>query len=227
MPNVSNLCVRIAVCSLLSSCASPRSSTAATVRACPHCIACVADTRLRAADYTKMINLKDADTGKHVFESIAITLVCDKCLKTDRTFTTHTLATDCSNARLPLCTDPERCTHKMSEVPRWISSKKVEIVRTLLSEDPAMLYAHRQRSNRRVCAYNTHYSRMCTVCARPSASRPTGPKSSSAATTSTPSWRATTSRSCGSTATTDSTSCTCSLQSTLRAAGPPRSPSAR
>ena len=27
----------------------------------------------------------------------------------------------------------------MSEIPRWISSKKVEIVRTLLSEDPAML----------------------------------------------------------------------------------------
>ena len=27
----------------------------------------------------------------------------------------------------------------MSEIPRWISSQKVEVVRTMLSEDPAML----------------------------------------------------------------------------------------
>lgn len=32
-----------------------------------------------------------------------------------------------------------RWRSQMSEIPRWISSKKVEIVRTLLSEDPAML----------------------------------------------------------------------------------------
>ena len=76
-------------------------------------------------------------------------------------------------AHSPTAADPsqEKCTHKMSEIPRWIStsrcrvelsksrarvstaslltspfacsfdagSKKVEIVRTLLSEDPAML----------------------------------------------------------------------------------------
>ena len=64
--------------------------------------------------YSKMIALRD-ETGKPVFESIAISLVCDACLKSDH---------------------PEKCTHRMSEVPRWISSKKVEVVRTLLREDP-------------------------------------------------------------------------------------------
>ena len=64
-----------------------------------------------------MINLKKAD-GTPVFESMAITLVCDACLKTEH---------------------PERCKHKTSEIPRWISSEKVEVVRTLLAEDPAML----------------------------------------------------------------------------------------
>ena len=67
--------------------------------------------------YSKMINLTNAD-GSKVFESIQISLVCDACLKTEH---------------------PEACSHLMSEIPRWISSKKVEIVRTLLSEDPAML----------------------------------------------------------------------------------------
>jgi hypothetical protein len=64
--------------------------------------------------YTKMINLKKAD-GQPVFESMAITLVCDACLKTEH---------------------PEKCKHKTSEIPRWISSEKVEVVRTLLAEDP-------------------------------------------------------------------------------------------
>ena len=30
-------------------------------------------------------------------------------------------------------------THKLASLPRWISSQKVETVRTLLAEDPAML----------------------------------------------------------------------------------------
>ena len=44
--------------------------------------------------------------------------VADECLKTEH---------------------PEMCRHKMSSMPRWISSSKVEIVRSLLSEDPAMI----------------------------------------------------------------------------------------
>ena len=59
-----------------------------------------------------------ADLGKKVFETISITLVCDECLKTDH---------------------PEKCRHKLASMPRWLSSQKVEVVRKLLSEDPAML----------------------------------------------------------------------------------------
>lgn len=35
-----------------------------------------------AIDYSKMFAMQDA-TGKPLFESISITLVCDDCLKTD------------------------------------------------------------------------------------------------------------------------------------------------
>jgi hypothetical protein len=58
------------------------------------------------------------DYGHHIFESIRITLVCDDCLATDH---------------------PEKCRHKLASMPRWLSSKKVETVRALLAEDPAML----------------------------------------------------------------------------------------
>ena len=61
--------------------------------------------------------MKDA-YGSYIFESIRITLVCDDCMATDH---------------------PETCRHKLASMPRWLSSKKVETVRALLSEDPAML----------------------------------------------------------------------------------------
>lgn len=39
-----------------------------------------------------------------------------------------------------LLTDhPEKCRHKLASMPRWLSSAKVETVRKLLAEDPAML----------------------------------------------------------------------------------------
>ena len=72
---------------------------------------------LLRADYSKMMEMKD-DYGNYIFESIRITLVCDECLKTDA---------------------PEKCRHKLASMPRWLSSKKVETVRALLAEDPAML----------------------------------------------------------------------------------------
>lgn len=62
-----------------------------------------------------MFDLTDS-LGRKLFESIAITLVCDECLQTDH---------------------PERCTHKLAEMPRWLSSTKMETVKALLSEDPA------------------------------------------------------------------------------------------
>jgi hypothetical protein len=41
------------------------------------------------------------------------------------------------------CAFQEKCTHKMSEIPRWISSKKVEVVRTLLADDPVRTHSMR------------------------------------------------------------------------------------
>ena len=31
---------------------------------------------------------------------------------------------------------PEKCTHKMAEMPRWLSSSKMEVVKSILSDDP-------------------------------------------------------------------------------------------
>ena len=31
---------------------------------------------------------------------------------------------------------PEKCTHKLAEMPRWLSSKKMEVVKSLLADDP-------------------------------------------------------------------------------------------
>ena len=64
-----------------------------------------------------MLTLTDKK-GDPVFEVIQITLVCNDCLQTET---------------------PERCTHKLASMPRWLSSEKVEVVRQLLAEDPAML----------------------------------------------------------------------------------------
>lgn len=58
------------------------------------------------------------EKGEQLFKTIAITLVCDECKASAH---------------------PELCTHKLGSLPRWISSSKVETVRTLLSEDPAMI----------------------------------------------------------------------------------------
>ena len=62
----------------------------------------------------KMFELKDS-IGKPLFETISISLVCDECLKTDT---------------------PEKCTHRLAEMPRWLSSQKMEVVKSLLSDDP-------------------------------------------------------------------------------------------
>lgn len=50
--------------------------------------------------------------------AVQISLVCDACLQTDH---------------------PEKCTHKAAEMPRWLSSSKLETIKTLLADDPALL----------------------------------------------------------------------------------------
>ena len=75
---------------------------------------CISTLLDGANHYSKMIALRDA-SGRQVFRSIQISLVCDACLATE---------------------NPELCRHKLGSLPRWISSAKVETVRALLSEDP-------------------------------------------------------------------------------------------
>jgi len=81
------------------------------------CLLCISTLLDGSNHYSKMFELTDA-VGNKIFESFSITLVCDECLKSEH---------------------PEKCTHKLSEMPRWLSSKKMDTVRALLSDDPAML----------------------------------------------------------------------------------------
>jgi len=67
--------------------------------------------------YTRMFNLEN-DDGTPLFEQIQISLVCAKCLASDH---------------------PEKCNHKSADMPRWLSAKKLETIKALLSSDPAML----------------------------------------------------------------------------------------
>ena len=64
------------------------------------------------------LNIPPADDGAQV---------CDDCLKTEH---------------------PEKCTHKLADMPRWLSSQKMEVVRSLLADDPAMLL----RESMGICA---------------------------------------------------------------------------
>ena len=81
------------------------------------CLLCISTLLESGNHYSRMFELKD-QLGEPLFETISITLVCDDCMKTDH---------------------PENCTHKLAEMPRWLSSAKMEVVKSLLSEDPAML----------------------------------------------------------------------------------------
>jgi hypothetical protein len=81
------------------------------------CLLCISTLLQSSNHYSKMMTMKDF-TGADLFENISITLVCDECLKTAH---------------------PEKCRHKQAEMPRWLSSKKMEVVRSLLADDPAML----------------------------------------------------------------------------------------
>ena len=65
------------------------------------CLLCISTLLESGNHYSKMFELRDPTTGRQLFETISISLVCDECLQTDT---------------------PERCTHKMHEMPRWLSS---------------------------------------------------------------------------------------------------------
>tara|TARA_B110000046_G_scaffold185907_1_gene230291 strand:- start:4108 stop:4782 length:675 start_codon:yes stop_codon:yes gene_type:complete len=58
-----------------------------------------------------------AASGDALFKTIQFSLICDKCLLTD---------------------NPEKCTHKLHELPRWLSASKIDVIKRMLCEDPAM-----------------------------------------------------------------------------------------
>lgn len=67
--------------------------------------------------YSKMFDLKNPN-GEPIFETISINLACEACVRAGK---------------------PEQCTHKSSELPRWISSQNVETIKILLEDSPELL----------------------------------------------------------------------------------------
>ncbi len=66
--------------------------------------------------YTRFMKHTDP-SGKPLFHSFSFSLVCDACRKTDF---------------------PERCTHKLHEMPRWLDSKRVGMIKSILADDTSM-----------------------------------------------------------------------------------------
>lgn len=79
---------------------------------------CISTLRESTNHYSKMFALRRPD-GTPVFKNIQISLVCEKCMLTDR---------------------PQDCTHKNSEMPRWLSSTNLETIKTLLADDTVRLF---------------------------------------------------------------------------------------
>ena len=91
---------------------------------------CISTLRESSNHYSKLFDVKDSN-GAPIFEQMSISLVCEACMKTDH---------------------PERCTHKNHELPRWLSSDKVEIVRCVCkavymhhSRPPLDVYSQKQK----------------------------------------------------------------------------------
>lgn len=80
---------------------------------------CISTLRESDNFYSKMFSMPKADgSGDLLFETIQITTVCDACRASDA---------------------PEKCNHKQSELPRWLSSTKMETIKALLADNPALL----------------------------------------------------------------------------------------
>jgi hypothetical protein len=98
---------------------------------------------IAVANVGKMFELTDS-TGNKLFDTISITLVCGALPDRQSHGCTHRTNHSAPRADDCMKTDnPEKCTHKMAEMPRWLSSKKMDVVRSLLADDPAMLCAPR------------------------------------------------------------------------------------
>jgi hypothetical protein len=78
---------------------------------------CISTLLESSNHYSRMFTLTTPN-GQPLFETMQISLVCDACLASDH---------------------PEKCTHRAAEMPRWLSSSKMETIKTLLADDPALL----------------------------------------------------------------------------------------
>jgi len=78
---------------------------------------CISTLLEASNSYSKFFQMK-LPSGEPVFEQSQVQLVCDACKLTKH---------------------PEMCTHMTHLLPRWLSSSKMETVRALLEDDPAMM----------------------------------------------------------------------------------------
>ena len=79
-------------------------------------ILCISTLLESSNHYSKFFRMTKPD-GSLLFNQLQFSLVCGACALTDH---------------------PERCNHKMDDLPRWISAGNIEKIRTILSEDPGM-----------------------------------------------------------------------------------------
>lgn len=95
--------------------------------------------------YSKMFDMKKP-TGEPYFESLQIDMVCEECRKSDRR---------------------EKCTHKTSELPRWLGSDNVEMLKVMLADDPVMLLQETMGVNAETTARAFKEADVAALIARP------------------------------------------------------------
>ncbi len=83
------------------------------------CVLIITSTLVDMWNYlTELINLKDPATGKFVFNTYQLTLICDRCMKSD---------------------NPEDCRHKLYEIPPHKASHKLDLVKLMYGKNIQLL----------------------------------------------------------------------------------------
>ena len=67
---------------------------------------------------TVLMNLKDPETNENIFNVFQQTLVCDRCMQTER---------------------PQDCRHKLHEIPPYKSAAKLDVVKHIYGSDVQLL----------------------------------------------------------------------------------------
>ena len=77
---------------------------------------CISTLRESTNHYSKFFRMQARD-GTPLFRCIQFSLVCDVCARSEH---------------------PERCRHKLHELPHWCSASRVETISNMLGDDPDM-----------------------------------------------------------------------------------------